>query len=276
MDLLRDNNGGNSWEFVAARLFLQYYTALPSDVTPAAPTLLNPDSYKAFNLKSRSPGGLGDFERLFNYCGKPLDISQRQSTDSSSSARYEDSSSPASSAPDDEITHFDDFVAKGKEVRWTDIEGTAELAEVRRRSTRSSRTEVLDGLDSDTEDAKSIASRRSVYTAKEKKKNPPSTLSALVPDPVPRRDHGSTPNPACIVDPEDLAERFVNQTVIKACYPLSANEQKINLIKKLAALFHNEATLLKSLDMLSLISRSSNMRSSGIHVSKKIGVINFS
>lgn len=289
MDLQSDDNRYSPWDFKAVRQFLDSFHAFSPDVTPAELSTLDPESY---NSKSQAPKTLGDFDRLFDFCGKPLTTPRRRSDDSSS-ARYEGTSTPVSSAPDDEVTHFEDFV-KGKEVRWRDQEGSDEIASYRARSTRSSRAEDLDtsvqlylprvsdlkGLEFHAEDQKNDPSSRSGFSLEAVVQSPrkrqdktkhqssshllSTSVSSLLPASVTpsKRNSGPLPHP-----PFRNANEFLDPNVIKPHYTLTANEQKAKLIEKLARRFIHEAKLLQSPE--TIVRKGGNIHSSGIHVSEQ-------
>ncbi|KAE8448293.1 hypothetical protein EG329_009724 [Mollisiaceae sp. DMI_Dod_QoI] len=292
-----NENRDSPWDFKSARDFLSSYTSSPSDnilVDVSIPDL------NVYDPKSQAPKGLGDFDRLFAFCGKPLKIPPRRRSPDSSSAQYEENSTPPSSAPDDETIHFEEFVAKGKEVRWTDQEGTANLVEFRRRSLRGSRAEdpyvsviahLLEepdpsGFESDTEDDPTPTPKHSAISkhtrtlnavptspvrtpSKDRDKNnfqrqsphSISNISSLLPASVtPVKSFEILSRPPPPINPHD----FTDSSIIKPQYTLTANEQKAKLVKKLSRRFGQEATLVKNLEAVT--HKGGNLHSTGIHV----------
>lgn len=98
-----------------------------SQSSPVAPTpILDPT---LFNPKSSEPSSLGDFTRLYEFLGRPIqDVRPRQESNGSSSSSRPDYSTPPSSITDDAV-HVDDPVDTVKEVRWADEVDGAELTE---------------------------------------------------------------------------------------------------------------------------------------------------
>jgi hypothetical protein len=181
----------NPWDFRAARQLLR---AFRSKWEPSPPSLGDSDiiddipNLSLFDLKSSTSKSLGDFDRVFTFCGKPIDVPNSlqpssnvknlYSSDLSSSPRSDQSTLP-SSADDDVpnviedstvpettvpavVGHYD-YINKIKEVRWKDG-----LAEPRRRSTHGSAADldatvvaqILDHSDTAKESRRARRSRR--------------------------------------------------------------------------------------------------------------------
>ncbi|KAF8866245.1 hypothetical protein BDZ45DRAFT_668083 [Acephala macrosclerotiorum] len=285
---LSDDDQDSPWDFKSARRFLKSYNPSALVELSENDSIPNPNNY---NPKSQAPKGLGDFERLFAFCGKPMTIPPRRRSLDSSSTQNEENTTPLSSAPEDEAIIFEEFVNKAKEVRWTDQEGTADLAEYRRRSTRGSETGDLDasvisqlleetdpsGFESDTEDetapissrtrAKKGASHTSPAQSSPKKGVKTKSISPclcnnLLPASVtpPRKLFEPQPIPPPPINPHD----FVDPAVVKPLHTLTANEQKAKLAKKLARRFVSEATLIKDPETVTRLG--GNKHPKGIHV----------
>ncbi|KAH6677209.1 hypothetical protein B0J14DRAFT_697833 [Halenospora varia] len=169
-----DDDG--AWSFRDVHNFLEALR-LPSPPqsksgTPPISLPLDFDPTEFDPRASTPPSSLGDFSRLYKFCGIPIDRSttsrnRHESSESSSTdtllSQY---STSLSSAPDenalDAVEHFDDFVAKkAKEVRWKDEVPGLEISESRRKSTHISIEDVdyaelgrllEDDLDTDSSD----------------------------------------------------------------------------------------------------------------------------
>ncbi|KUJ14782.1 uncharacterized protein LY89DRAFT_720253 [Mollisia scopiformis] len=289
-----DDNRESPWDFTAARQFMHAFNSYPPEDAFQDDSI---PEFKLYNPKLQAPKALGDFDRLFTFFGQPpLTIAPRRRSNDSSSAKNEDTSTPPSSAPDDDSEDFEHFVHKAKEVRWTDQEGTAELAEFRRRSTRGSTTEDLDasviaqlleatdpsGLESDDEDESTLKSRHSsqaraqktrfgvnvLSVSKERDKGKhqeqvqtfsPSASSFLPASITPPKPFGALPPP-----PRITPNNFVDPLIIKPYHTLTVNEQKVKLVKRLARRFLQEAKLLKTPE--AIINNGGNIHPKGVHV----------
>jgi hypothetical protein len=240
------------------RRFLRAFEAEfeATDTSIPNPLLYNPKSGVV-------PRSLGDFDRFFTFCGKSVDIqpakSHRTSNDSSSARSID--STPASSAPDDDVLGetSDNHNTKlaGKEVRWKDQLGR-NLTEVRRRSTYGVAGELDatviarlvedDGYESDIEPG---IRERSTHSPSVNRRN---ESTALLPASVaPQR--GSFVRP-----PPPIPTIHVNPSVIQPLYTLTVNEQKAKLVKKLLRSFPLES------DIINSIPRLGNTHDDGIHV----------
>ncbi|KAH8661625.1 hypothetical protein BGZ60DRAFT_566283 [Tricladium varicosporioides] len=146
----------NGWSFHDVHNFLQALrlpsSPLSNNGTPPTLPLLgfNPTE---FDPKASTPNSLGDFNRLYQFCGIPIDrsITSRNRYECSESSSTDTLlslySTSLSSAPDeialDVVEHFDDFVAKkAKEVRWKDEVPGLEISESQWKSTHTSVEEV--------------------------------------------------------------------------------------------------------------------------------------
>jgi hypothetical protein len=133
----------NAWDFTKALDLLAAFKLPPSqriDEPPRTPPSPSP-LYQAhlYDPKARKSKALGDFDRLLEFIGKPLadSSSSEQESIESSFSTSSDKSTPPSSLPEN-ATHIEDFIGKGKEVRWTDEVDEINIAEFRRQRTRSS------------------------------------------------------------------------------------------------------------------------------------------
>jgi hypothetical protein len=180
----------NPWDFRAARQLLRAFRSkwepspLPlgdSDIIDDIPNL------SLFDLKSSTSKSLGDFDRVFTFCGKPIDApnslqpssnaTHLYSSDLSSSPRSDQSTLP-SSADDDLLNVIEDptvlettvpdvepfdYINKVKAVRWKDG-----IAEPRRRSAHGSAADldatvvaqILDHSDTTKESRRTRRGRR--------------------------------------------------------------------------------------------------------------------
>jgi hypothetical protein len=267
------DNEAVSWDFRAVRHFLRAFD-LDFQNPPASPSI--PD-HTLYDPKSSIPKSLGDFDRCLSFCGKPLGINpprgHRKFTDSSSARSNE--STPASSAPDDDILdgveHFDDYNGKvtGKEVRWKDQLGR-DLTEVRRRSTYDFDAAVIarlvedDGYESDSEPSSRLRDRFV---------HPPAFSPQEISVPFPIFNHRSRavhsflpssvtpPKRSFLVrPPPPIPTTYVDSSIIQPFYTLTANEQKAKLVKKLLKKFPGES------DIVNSISRLGNKLDDGIHI----------
>ena len=195
----------------------------PSDRGAAPPPLVSDSSH--FSSKSKKPASLGDFGRLFEFLGVPVanHRPRHESTGSSSTTRSH-RSTPPSSLPGEAI-HFDEFVGRAKEVRWTDeVDGTdlAERFESEPELPRNRR-----------HSSKHLACRRNDLNPSTDKNEPLAVAdgsTSLDPFWAPRPKSQKTlwvppPIPAIEVDP----------LVIQPIYFLTAEEKKAKLLRKLRA-----------------------------------------
>lgn len=220
----------NLWSFRIAHEFLRTFREAesPSEdgtfrlaVIPSKLSLVNSDP------KSSTPSSLGDFNRLYEYCGLPLDPSS-----SDSSARSDPTSdSTALDNDSDGLAHVDDFaIGVSKEVRWKDeVPGGLSLTELRRRSQNLSLA-VDDSEKSDVEapDTPTPASRRASRTTRRAMKH------TLIPASIlPQRADNSidcpqfSPRPAAYLDQHHL---------ILPRYTLTRAEQESKLKRKVQRL----------------------------------------
>lgn len=258
------------WDFRPVRRFLRSFDSESEALTDSSvpdPLLYNP--------KSTVPKSLGDFDRFFSFCGKPLEINPprtyRRSNDSSSVRST--GSTPPSSAPDDnvlvEAEHLDGHTSKarGKEVRWKD-----QLTEVRRKSAHGAvgdfdatviaRLIEDDGYESDSEPSSGV--RRSVlspnFGSRERythsltlnRRSDPTTLLPASVTPPKGSFVGRAPPPIPTIQ--------VDPSVIQPFYTLTVNEQKAKLVKKLLRGFPDES------DIVNSISCVGNKNDDGIHI----------
>ncbi|KAG0644927.1 hypothetical protein D0Z07_9374 [Hyphodiscus hymeniophilus] len=138
------SHSANPWEFTAALdLLAAWKPRTPSPPrlsrrpkTPPPPSSLN--LAHLYDPKASKPSSLGDLDRLFDFLGLPQASSpcSTQELTESTSSSASDKSTPPSSLPDE--PGLEDFIRKGKEVRWTDEVPGSDIAGYERRSTRSS------------------------------------------------------------------------------------------------------------------------------------------
>ena len=135
------------WSFKEALDLLAAFdcpTSAQDDEPPRTPPSPSP-LYEAnrYDPKSQKPAGLGDFNRLFSFLGVEVDTLSTRTHESTefSSSSASDKSTPPSSLPED-VTKIEDFVGKGKEVRWTDEVAGNNIAQFRRRSTHNSSSDL--------------------------------------------------------------------------------------------------------------------------------------
>ena len=139
-----DPQPSNNWDFTAALdLLAAWQPCTPSPTsssrrptTPPSPSPLN--HAHLFDPKTSKPSALGDLDRLFDFLGLPNESSSSSTRDpaDSQSSFASDKSTPPSSLPDDPA--LEDFVSKGKEVRWRDEVDGSSIAGYGKRSIRSS------------------------------------------------------------------------------------------------------------------------------------------
>jgi hypothetical protein len=255
------DNEPTLWGFRPVRQFLRAFD--PESETSAKPPVLNPVLY---NPKSAVPKSLGDFERFFTFCGKPLEApplkSHRGSNDSSSAGCM--GSTPPSSAPDDDaplkVLEGYDSKATGKEVRWKDQLGK-NLTEVRRKSTHGyvgdidaalvARLLEDDGYESDIEEPAGFPGQPLRSPTFHRRTDSPVFLPASVAPPK-RPVHSRPPHP--------IPDIHVDPSIILPFYTLTINEQKAKLVKKLLKRFPSE------MDIVNSVPRLGNKHDEGIHI----------
>ncbi|KAE9369422.1 hypothetical protein N431DRAFT_560249 [Stipitochalara longipes BDJ] len=263
------------WDFRPVRRFLRAFDSEPQ--TPPNPSVPDPLLY---NPKSTVPNGLGDFDRLFSYCGKSLEVpppkSHRRSNDSSTTRST--GTTPPSSAPDDDVAgeaeHFDKHTSKSnvKEVRWKDQLGR-NLTEVRRRSAHGlvgdfdaaviARLIEDDGYESDTElsGLQGPPAPSSVIGSRDRPSRSPTSN---------RRNASTAFLPASVAPtqrsplsrlPPPIPAIHLDPSIIQPFYTWTVNEQKAKLVKKLLRKFPEESP-----DISNSISRLGNKNDDGIHI----------
>ncbi|KAF4627538.1 hypothetical protein G7Y89_g10618 [Cudoniella acicularis] len=280
-----------SWSFRDAHNFLEALRpSTPSRVPKTSqPTLLGYDPSE-FNPKASVPISLGDFSRLYKFCGIQPNSPPRthhESTEflssSTSSSNPDLYSTSPSSVPDENISDSD-LVTGVKSVRWRDEVPGLNISESRRRSTHASVEDIdynelfrLLENDSEADEAQNhIAGLRSnqhssSLSKEELKKFRGKTssygktkITDFLPASIaPKKDKDldlSLPAPPPIpATPTD----FFDSRQIRPIYTLTATEKKARIIKKLL-----QRNLLQPLtNTASVISQwGGNHDPNGIHV----------
>jgi len=219
MNIRQPPDDNNLWNFQLAHDFLRSFQCPDSPNEDG--TLLDPFQ---FDPKSAVPGSLGDFNRLFEYCGWPVDPPSSES----SSAQSDPPSTSESTAPDDVSVEVVHFAGTGKEVRWKDEAGF-DLTESRR---RSSQNVSLADDDSEQGDAEgpptpTPTGRRARNTARKTRTR---ILRELLPASIvpPRVDDSHRPPPQF----SPIPITYFNQHHILPLYTLTREEQEAKLSRK--------------------------------------------
>ncbi|RDL31840.1 uncharacterized protein BP5553_09242 [Venustampulla echinocandica] len=235
-------NDTGPWSFREARQFLRSFDppSLPPDpnssnLRPPSKIALDFDPSE-FNPKSSASKALGDFDRLYAFCGIPINKQSRGRNDSAESSSSDPSSDPystsLSSAPDDalknaalglglakvDLSPLDDggqsdgFISKAKEVRWKDEIPGQDISESRMRRTSASAGDVdlaeLIGLLEDGSETEPAAQAKLTAISKHLVKSKPLTGSPATPT-------------------------YFDSKYIEPLYPLTITEAKAGIIKKL-------------------------------------------
>lgn len=228
------------WDFAPIYDLLDSFSTAPSLYDKAAdhgatpvPRISDPSHVSS---ESSEPVSLGDFSRLFDFLGRPFDKSRPRhgSTESSSTSRSHHST-PPSSIPDEAI-HFDEFVDRVKEVRWTDqVDGTVlaekfesepESSQVRNRQRTRRRSSLNASADEFTHS--SPAKKPIALISSGTSPRPRSEGSLWVPPPIPKIQ----------VDP----------LIIQPIYYLTVEEKTKRLMRKLKERYQVESDSLGSND----------------------------
>ena len=197
---------------------------------PPSPPLRRVRSPSEFDPKVTVPQNLGDFNRLYEFLGLPIQTfpsrPRHESIESSGSASLSDQyhasltsiqSTPPSSLlddPNDGTTQYDNFVDIRK-VRWRDEVDGSDFADVRRRSrTRRPKTTqkssfIKNSADFDSETEAEIFRR------------PPKLVPSLV-----------TPQPTLWVPPS-IPKLHIDPMIIQPIDHLTMEEKRTKLIRKL-------------------------------------------
>ncbi|CZS98002.1 uncharacterized protein RAG0_06897 [Rhynchosporium agropyri] len=272
-----DSQEDGLWNFKLARQFNRAFgSGSEASAATPPPGALDPSLY---NPKVNVPKSLGDFDRLFYFCGKPVGLPppdvRRLSTDSTSSPvsfKSSDHSTILTSEIDDVgLQGRASLDTKIKGVRWHDqvpISGTPKKDRscVNAAANGSSTTFGLQcapiesdfsDLESDSENdeiipagcdetpSKTSTVHRSILCSPRRPVFIPASVRAF--EPI------SRPPPAS-------PKLFTDPTTILPFLTLTAKEQKDKLIKKLDVHFAQEPSIPKALLRLGAIDRS------GIHV----------
>ncbi|KAK6582725.1 hypothetical protein PZA11_005133 [Diplocarpon coronariae] len=250
MDSVSDSNNAGLWEFKLARRFSRAFLSkseTATDLEIPDPALYNP--------RAEVSKSLGDFDRLFNFIGRPRNIplseGRRPSTDSAFSL---ESSTPPSSTRDDDGLELPD--PKIKEVRWEDEQyppsalaqsthsrdaDAGTLAPTTLHQSRVADADIV-GLDSDTEEGKGkMGLESSISMTPSKSTKEYSILS------TPRRpavDLASVKlfRPATLLPPPIL-KLSNSPNHIWPMKTLTAEEQSAKLLTKLCRSFPNESNI---------------------------------
>ncbi|KAL2072426.1 hypothetical protein VTL71DRAFT_11769 [Oculimacula yallundae] len=260
MDSDPDTQEDGLWNFRLARQFSRAFGS-GSDSSVATPPLGVPDP-SSYNPKSDVPKSLGDFDRLFLFCGKPVGLPPPEvrrlstgsdSTSSSTSYKSSDHSTiPTSGIDDEDLQRILSLDPKVKEVRWHDQVPTRSGAKDGRSSSTLDSGFVLadsdfSDLESDTEDedtiftgcedtpSKTSAVQRSILCSPRR--------PALIPASVRVFEANPCPPPA-------LLQSYTDPSIALPLRTLTAKEQKIKLIKKLALRFSQEPKIYKAMSCL--------------------------
>lgn len=207
--------------------------------------------------------------------------SRKQPQDIKNSVRHESSDS-ASSLPSSYTTaatsgsepaeEFDDFInnAKGKAVRWKDSVPGNDLTESKQRSARASDINIyaiIQLLDEDLGLPLGIDTTFQPTTPsykRSKSENKSSAIDISKPGLIP--SSVALP-PKLSIDLSPIPISYVDPQIIRPFYSLTANEQKVRLIKKIKKKFPDPTSILET-DPRQAISRLSGTTDPkiGIHV----------
>ncbi|KAH7382912.1 hypothetical protein BKA64DRAFT_172585 [Cadophora sp. MPI-SDFR-AT-0126] len=261
MDSDSDSQDDSLWNFRLARKFNRAFGS-GSESAPATPPAGVPDP-SLYNPKSDVPKNLGDFDRLFLFCGKPIGVPppevRRLSTGSSSSTSHpsNESTEPTSGGDEDglQVGTVSDLKVKG--VRWHDqVPATAALKKERsyiKATTDESDTALgspfilvnsdISDQESDTEDDEAV---------------PDSALSPSKPSSVARSIHPSSLRPTLVPAsvrlfefiPPPIPQLYLDPSIVQPIWTLTVKDQKAKLIKKLAKQFSQETNITKALSQL--------------------------
>jgi hypothetical protein len=236
-----DITGSSSWDFTPIFNLLDTFKQLEPDrgdadqshgpsKRPLSPPLRRVRSPSGFDPKVTLPQNLGDFNRLYEFLGLPIQNfpsrPRHESTESSGSASLSDQyhasltsiqSTPPSSlldGPNDGTTQYDNFVDIRK-VRWTDEVDGSDLADVMRRSrTRQPRITQKSSFIKNSADFDS-------ETDAEAFRRPPKLFPSSV-----------TPQPTLWVPPS-TPKLQIDPMIIQPIDNLTIQEKRTKLIKKL-------------------------------------------
>ncbi|KAH7369751.1 hypothetical protein BKA65DRAFT_444193 [Rhexocercosporidium sp. MPI-PUGE-AT-0058] len=276
MQLDSDNQDDGQWNFRLARKFSRAFgSGSESSVATPQPGVPNPSLY---NPKADVPKSLGDFDRLFLFCGKPIGIPppevRRLSTDSTSSSTSFKSSDhstvPTSGINEEDLQLVPGADSKIKEVRWHDQVPAKGVPKEDRSYLKAATDEFytalgspflpvdsdVSDLESDSDDdgenspgcdpsfSKAAAVQHSIVSPRK---------PTLIPASVKVFETNSRPPPA-------IPKLYLDPSIVQPFLTLTAKEQKAKLIRKLAEHFTQETKISKAL------SRLGTTDPNGIHV----------
>ena len=237
---IMDIDTSNPWDFRLAQDFLHSFRC-ESQPLSGNETSKFALSSSTCDPTSSTPEGLGDFNRIYQQLGLPLDPSAARTSSSSSSAQS-DCSTAESTPPEDasvEAVDFEDFVSK--EVRWKDeVPGGLNLTELRRRSHNVS----LADYDSDQADIEGPSTPtptgryflRSQNSTKKSGTYRVGTKSLLIPASVtPQNQDDGPPPPKLSPKPAAYFEKY-SRTAIRPKYTRTQIEQEDKLKQKVRKL----------------------------------------
>ncbi|KAL5323238.1 hypothetical protein ACEPPN_007771 [Leptodophora sp. 'Broadleaf-Isolate-01'] len=277
MDSDSDSQDDGQWNFRLARKFSRAFGS-GSESSTATPQPGVPDP-SLYNPKADVPKSLGDFDRLFLFCGKPIGISppevRRLSTDSTSSSTSFKSSDhstiPTSGIDDEGLQAVLGADSKVKGVRWHDQVPAKGVSKEDRSYVKAATDEsdtalgspfiLVDSdpsdLESDTEEdenkfagcdpspSKSSAGQRPILSCSRRPTLVPASAKLFEPNPRP---------------PPAIPKLYLDPSIVQPFLTLTVKEQKARLIRKLAEHFTQETKITKAL------SRIGTTDPNGIHV----------
>ena len=260
MDSDSDSQDDGLWNFRLARRFNRAFGCC-SESSIATPPLDVPDP-SLYNPKSNVPRNLGDLDRLFQFCGKPVGLPppevRRLSTGSSSSSTSHSShqsTPPTSGLDEDGPQDVAGIDVKVKGVRWHD-RVPAPFAPKEARSYINATTDETDTAlgspfilvnsdtsdqESDTEDdeagpefspSKHSTVKRSILASPGRPTLVPASVRVFGPIPPP------------------IPKIYLDPSIVQPILTLTAKEQKTRLIKKLAEQFSHENKITRALSHL--------------------------
>ncbi|EKD18799.1 hypothetical protein MBM_03041 [Drepanopeziza brunnea f. sp. 'multigermtubi' MB_m1] len=248
-----ESSDANVWDFRLARKFSHAFNSSFESESEFATELDVPDLAR-YDPRSDVPKNLGDFDRLFIFLGKPLDIPpptvRRLSTSSSLSAGTLGQSTPPTSAQEDnELDDLEIWDLK-KEVRWEDERCRRSLCNkdwcptedtigrVALAPTRTLAVEPFTHSNGFGTGNKGILGTPQELSTFAKSYKPSSILSSRK-LPVDRASvrlfQPVSPQPIPL-------KRYFDHNIIRPLHILTPEEQNTQLLEKLAMNFPNEAT----------------------------------
>ncbi|KAK0113805.1 hypothetical protein ONS95_014054 [Cadophora gregata] len=260
MDSDSDSQDDGLWNFRLARKFNRAFGS-SSESSTAAPPLGVPDP-SLYNPKVNVPKNLGDFDRLFLFCGKPIGLPppevRRLSTGSSSSTTshpFSQSTPPTSGIDDNGLQDETVSDLKVKGVRWHDqIPVRAALKEERAYiKAKTDESDTAFGVsfllvDSDISDQETDTENDEAGSDFNPSKPSTSQRQAIF------SPHRPILIPASVrlfdPIPPPIPNVFLDPSIVQPALTLTAKEQKLRLIRKLAEQFSAETRISKALSRL--------------------------